>query len=304
MNLRPAAAFLAAAVCVLHSAGTFAQAPVVDARELDERLKRLERLFESGALFKLVEEMDSLAAEVRELRGQAEALSHRIEQMEERQRQLYLDADQRLQRIESGAPAQAAGSSPQPGALPAAPTTPTQTATPGQTPAGDDSDRPDARRHRRRSVQRAGGIPGRLRSPEVRALRRSRPRVSAVHRGISNRKLRRQRAVLARRDVLHHAPVRAGGAGVRAARLDAPHQSEAHPRAAEDRVLPRRARQPGGSRAGVERVDRTPSAVGRGRPRTKAAHEHPAVADTSGRVGRSRSRMAPRHRKRRLGVHG
>lgn len=135
MNLRPAAAFLAMAVCVLHSAGTFAQAPVVDARDLDERLKRLERLFDSGALFKLVDEMDSLATEVRELRGQAEALSHRIEQMEERQRQLYLDADQRLQRIESAAPAQAAdGSSPQPGALPAAPTTPTQTATPGQTP--------------------------------------------------------------------------------------------------------------------------------------------------------------------------
>ena len=135
MNLRPAAAFLAMAVCVLHSAGTFAQAPVVDARELDERLKRLERLFDSGALFKLVDEMDSLATEVRELRGQAEALSHRIEQMEERQRQLYLDVDQRLQRIESAAPAQAAGSSPQPGALPAAPTTPTQTATPGQTPS-------------------------------------------------------------------------------------------------------------------------------------------------------------------------
>ena len=135
MNLRPAAAFLAAAVCVLHSAGTFAQAPVVDARELDERLKRLERLFDSGALFKLVEEMDSLATEVRELRGQAEALSHRIEQMEERQRQLYLDVDQRLQRIESAAPAQAAGSSPQPGAQPAAPTTPTQTATPGQIPS-------------------------------------------------------------------------------------------------------------------------------------------------------------------------
>ena len=134
MNLRPAAAFLAMAVCVLHSAGAVAQAPVVDARELDERLKRLERLFDSGALFKLVDEMDSLATEVRELRGQAEALSHRIEQMEERQRQLYLDADQRLQRIESAAPAQAAGPSPQPSAPPATPTTPTQTATPGQIP--------------------------------------------------------------------------------------------------------------------------------------------------------------------------
>ena len=134
MNLRPAAAFLAMAVCVLHSAGTFAQAPVVDARELDERLKRLERLFGSESLFKLFDEVEALGTEVRELRGQMEALSHRIDQMEERQRQLYLDADQRLQRIESAAPAQAAGSSPQPGALPAAPTTPTQTATPGQIP--------------------------------------------------------------------------------------------------------------------------------------------------------------------------
>ena len=78
--------------------------------------------------------MESLGTEVRELRGQVEALSHRIDQMEERQRQLYLDADQRLQRIESAGQAQAAGPSPQPGALPGAPATPTQTATPGQTP--------------------------------------------------------------------------------------------------------------------------------------------------------------------------
>ena len=134
MNLRPAAVFLAMAVCVLHSAGAVAQAPVVDARELDERLKRLERLFGSESLFKLFDEVESLGSEVRELRGQMEALSHRINQMEERQRQLYLDADQRLQRIESAAPAQAAGPSPQPGALPAAPTTPTPTATPGQIP--------------------------------------------------------------------------------------------------------------------------------------------------------------------------
>ena len=134
MNLRPAAAFLAMAVCALLSAGAVAQAPVVDARELDERLKRIERLFGSESLFKLFDEVESLESEVRELRGQMEALSHRINQMEERQRQLYLDADQRLQRIESVAPAQAASPSPQPGALPAAPTTPTQTAAPDQIP--------------------------------------------------------------------------------------------------------------------------------------------------------------------------
>ena len=179
MNLRPAAAFLAMAVCVLHSAGTFAQAPVVDARELDERLKRLERLFDSGALFKLVDEMDSLATEVRELRGQAEALSHRIEQMEERQRQLYLDADQRLQRLESAAPAQAAGPSLQPGALPAAPTTPTQTATPGQIPAATApaAQTPDATGVDPFAEQQAYQSAFDL--LKVRALRRSRGRFSA-----------------------------------------------------------------------------------------------------------------------------
>ena len=136
MNLRPAAAFLAMAVCVLHSAGTLAQAPVVDARDLDERLKRLERLFGSESLFKLFDEVEALGTEVRELRGQMEALSHRIDRMEERQRQLYLDADQRLQRIESGAPAQTTDASPQPGTSPEAPATPTttQTATSGQSP--------------------------------------------------------------------------------------------------------------------------------------------------------------------------
>lgn len=130
MNLRPAAALLAVAVCVLHSAGALAQAPVIDARELDERLKRIERLFGSESLFKLFDEVESLGTEVRELRGQMEALSHRIDQMEERQRQLYLDADQRLQRIESAAPAQ--GSLPRPGAPPEAPAAPTQTT--GQPP--------------------------------------------------------------------------------------------------------------------------------------------------------------------------
>ncbi len=136
MNLRPTAALLAVAVGVLPCAGSFAQAPVVDARELDERLKRLERLFDSGALFKLVDEMDSLEAEVRELRGQKEALSHRIEQMEERQRQLYLDTDQRLQRIESATPAPTADATPSssssPPDIPATPAPPA--ATPGQPP--------------------------------------------------------------------------------------------------------------------------------------------------------------------------
>lgn len=130
MNLRPTAAFLAIAVCLLHTAGAFAQAPVVDARELDERLKRIERLFGSESLFKLFDEVESLGTEVRELRGQLEALSHTINQLKESQRKLYLDADQRLQRIESAAPALTTNS--QPGTPPATPATPSQTAAPSR----------------------------------------------------------------------------------------------------------------------------------------------------------------------------
>ena len=126
LRLRRTAALVAFSACLAHATGTFAQAPVVDARDLDERLKRLERLIGSEGLLKLFEEVESLGTEVRELRGQLEVQSHTIEQLKQRQRQLYLDTDQRLQKIESAPPAQAAGPSPQP-SVPAAP---------AQTPAG------------------------------------------------------------------------------------------------------------------------------------------------------------------------
>ena len=117
---RRIATLVAFAACLAHAAGTFAQAPVVDARDLDERLKRLERLIGSEGLLKLFEEVESLGTEARELRGQLEVQSHTIEQLKQRQRQLYLDTDQRLQRIESAPPAQAASPLPQP-SVPAAP---------------------------------------------------------------------------------------------------------------------------------------------------------------------------------------
>lgn len=132
MIFRRIAACLAFVGCLACSAGALAQAPVVDTRELDERLKRIERLFGSDSLFKLFAEVESLGTEVRELRGQLETLSHTVNQLKERQRELYLDVDQRLQRIESAAPAQAAGSSQQPGAPIEAPATPSETAASSQ----------------------------------------------------------------------------------------------------------------------------------------------------------------------------
>ena len=121
------------AACLVHAAGAFAQAPVVDPRDLDERLKRLERLLGSEALVKLFEEVESMAMEIRDLRGQLEVQTHTINQLQQRQRDLYLDIDQRLQRVESGATAPVAGQQPT-GTATATPTESTQPAA-GQTDA-------------------------------------------------------------------------------------------------------------------------------------------------------------------------
>ena len=135
MNPRRTTAVLAFAVCFVHAGIAFAQAPVIDARSLDERLKRLERLLGTESLLKLFDEVESLGTEVRELRGQLEEQSHAINQLKQRQRELYLDTDQRLQRIESSPPAQAASPPPQPGTPPAAPAASAETGTSQPAPA-------------------------------------------------------------------------------------------------------------------------------------------------------------------------
>lgn len=136
---QPAPALVLAA-CLVHAAGAFAQAPVIDGRDLDERLKRLERLLGSQSLLKLFDEVESLGAEVRELRGQLEVQSHTIGQLRERLRDSYLDVDQRLQRVESAPQVQTAGAQPPAPAAPSAPEAavvpqPSAAAGTGQAPA-------------------------------------------------------------------------------------------------------------------------------------------------------------------------
>ena len=135
MNLRRTTAVLACAVCFVHAGVAFAQAPVIDVRSLDERLKRIERLLGTESLLKLFDEVESLGSEVRELRGQLEEQSHAINQIKQRQRELYLDVDQRLQRIESASPAEAAGPSPQPATTPGTPVASTETGASQPAPA-------------------------------------------------------------------------------------------------------------------------------------------------------------------------
>ena len=142
MNPRRTMAALALAACLAPAAGALAQAPITDARDLDERLKRIERLLESEGLVRLFEEVESLGVEIRGLRGQLEMQTHTINRIRERQRELYLDTDQRLQRIESGAPLQTAGAQQPAAAAPGTATAATPSASsapatpqPSQSPA-------------------------------------------------------------------------------------------------------------------------------------------------------------------------
>ena len=131
---RPAPVLVLGA-CLVHAAGTFAQAPVIDGRDLDERLKRLERLLGSQSLLKLFEEVESLGAEVRELRGQLEVQSHTISQLQERLRERYLDIDQRLQRVESAPQLQTADAQQPAVPAPAASSVPETTVPSAPTPS-------------------------------------------------------------------------------------------------------------------------------------------------------------------------
>ena len=80
-------------------------APVVDASggggsALEARLVRLERLLENQTLVDLATRLESLQREVQQMLGEMEEQSHAMEGLKKRQRDLYLDIDQRLKKLE------------------------------------------------------------------------------------------------------------------------------------------------------------------------------------------------------------
>lgn len=95
-----------------------AQAPVQDNAALGERLSRLERLVNSDTLVELHTTLQALQREVQSLRGEVEMQGHSLSQIKQRQRELYLDLDRRLQRLESGQGAAAAPAQPGPDEAP------------------------------------------------------------------------------------------------------------------------------------------------------------------------------------------
>ncbi|MBV62594.1 tol-pal system protein YbgF [Abyssibacter profundi] len=80
---------------------------------LEQRAERVDRRLENLNLVQVAEAVDGVEAKMRELRGEVERLSYELEASKRRERQLYLDIDKRLQRLEqSGVGALAGSASP------------------------------------------------------------------------------------------------------------------------------------------------------------------------------------------------
>jgi tol-pal system protein YbgF len=74
----------------------------VSKSELEDRIQQLERRLDSRSLIDLMEQIKALQRDVQQLRGDIEVQTHNLEGMQKRQRDLYLDIDRRLHRLEAG----------------------------------------------------------------------------------------------------------------------------------------------------------------------------------------------------------
>jgi tol-pal system protein YbgF len=73
-------------------------------RSLEQRVERLERVVQSQALIEMLARIETLQQENQQLRSQLEEMNFQQEQIQQRQRELYLDIDRRLSRLERETP--------------------------------------------------------------------------------------------------------------------------------------------------------------------------------------------------------
>src|SRR5882724_213176 len=82
--------------------------------DLDTRVARIEHIISNQSLVELAQRLDSVQADVRQLRGRIEELENGTEAMRKQQRDLYSDLDKRITVLQGTAPA--AGGTTAPGA--------------------------------------------------------------------------------------------------------------------------------------------------------------------------------------------
>ena len=68
--------------------------------DIEARLLRIEKVVQNESLIQLATDLQQLQADTQELRGEIETLKHDTETSADRQRELYVDVDRRLQALE------------------------------------------------------------------------------------------------------------------------------------------------------------------------------------------------------------
>ena len=104
--------------------------------QLEARLAQLEQQLRSGGLLDLSNQLELARVDLAKMRGQIEVLTHELGEAQKRQRDLYVDLDSRMRKMESAqSAAAAAAAAPPPVAPPADPNAgtvpPTSSAGPG-----------------------------------------------------------------------------------------------------------------------------------------------------------------------------
>lgn len=82
---------VAVAVCLLPTT------TMAESQSLEQRLERLERIVQGQGLTALLSRVDQLQNEIQRLNGDNEALNHQLQQLQNRQREMYMDLEQRLE---------------------------------------------------------------------------------------------------------------------------------------------------------------------------------------------------------------
>ena len=99
-------------------------------RQVEDRLAVLEQQVKGQGLADLANQLQLLQADVAKLRGQIEVANYELEQAQKRQRDLYVDLDSRLRKLETAAAAQPPPAANPPAAPPPGVTPPNATSPP------------------------------------------------------------------------------------------------------------------------------------------------------------------------------
>ena len=100
-----------------------------------ERVQRLERILDNQGLVDMLLRLENMQSELQILRGEIELHSHELGQIKQRQRDLYIDIDRRLLRMERSGPGSSAATTPSTPAPPQTPVPSTPAAKPATAPA-------------------------------------------------------------------------------------------------------------------------------------------------------------------------